>query len=324
MQPRRDILLAVDVVLIDEASMIDLALMARLVKALPPDARLILLGDADQLASVEAGSVFADLCGPGLQGDDAVPIRDCVVTLRRSHRYGEESGIGVLAEAVRMGRADRAIEVLRAPEFPDVELVEPEPGRALGARLRRASLAGYRPFALEREPSARLEALDRFRILCAVRQGPFGARAANRAVDGWLVEDGLLPDPLRGTSADAPGRPILVTRNAPHLGLYNGDVGVRGEASRAFFEGREVAISRLPPHEPVFAMSVHKSQGSEFDEVALVLPNRPLPLMTRELVYTAVTRARSRVVVQATREVLAAAIQRRITRASGLRDTLWG
>jgi exodeoxyribonuclease V alpha subunit len=315
--------LALEVVLVDEASMVDLALMARLVKALPSEACLILLGDSDQLASVEAGSVFADLCGPRVQQGDTAPIRDCVVTLRRSHRYGEQSGIGVLAEAVRTGDVDRAIEVLRAPDFPDVELVEPETGRPLGSRLREESLSGYRPFAMAEEPLAQLQALDRFRVLCAVRRGPFGSMAANRSIDAWLVEAGLLPEPLRGNTAEAPGRPFLVTRNAPQIGLYNGDVGVRGGSSRAFFEGRAVALSRLPPHEPVFAMSVHKSQGSEFDEVALVLPDRPLPLLTRELVYTGITRARSRVVVHAPREVLASAILQRVTRASGLRDTLW-
>jgi exodeoxyribonuclease V alpha subunit len=171
-------------------------------------------------------------------------------------------------------------------------------------------------------------------VLCAVREGPLGVEALNREVEAALVQSGSLPPAPRGIAGVAAGRPILVNRNAPHLGLYNGDVGITDLSgrSRAFFDAgagdagslRSFGIARLPAHELVFAMTVHKSQGSEFDEVVLVLPDEPIPLLTRELVYTAITRARDKVILHARPEVLAAAVARRTTRASGLRDALWG
>ncbi|MEE2672794.1 MAG: ATP-binding domain-containing protein, partial [Myxococcota bacterium] len=158
-----------------------------------------------------------------------------------------------------------------------------------------------------------------------------GVKALNHEVEAVLVQSGRLARAPRGAAGVAAGRPILVNRNAPHLGLYNGDVGITDPSgcARAFFEGgvgglRRFGIARLPAHEAVFAMTVHKSQGSEFDEVTLILPDDPIPLLTRELVYTAVTRAREKVVVHARPEVLTAAIARRTARASGLRDALWG
>lgn len=358
--------LRADVVLVDEASMVDLRVAARLVRALPPHAKLLLLGDADQLASVEAGSVFSDLCGPRRApeyGDEmaswidrvsgqsvwaaqseGTALRDCVVTLTTSHRYGEGSGIGGLARAIQSGDGEAALAVLGDDAFPDVRLAPPA-SHAQGKaedELQVAILQGYDSFVRGESPRERLAALERFRVLCAVREGPCGVANLNRDVDAALVESGHLMPAPRGLAGVGAGRPILVTRNAPHLRLYNGDVGVTdpGGAARAFFdpvagldrfEGREgndglrrFGTARLPAHEPVFAMTVHKSQGSEFDEVALVLPPEPIPLLTRELLYTAVTRAREKVVVYGRPEVLLAAVGRRTTRASGLRDLLWG
>ena len=331
--------LGFDLVLVDEASMIDLALMARLLDAMADETRLVLLGDADQLASVEAGSVFSDLCGgPEARAaeTDAVPaIRSCVVTLRTSHRYAAESGIRALADAVREGDAERALAVLADERLPDVSLAPPVGRGRLGEPMEQAAVAGYGPFARADGATARLAALEGFRVLCALREGPFGVLRMNRAIDDLLVAAGLLESRLHGPGAEAGGRPVLVTRNAPETGLWNGDVGVllrtpssEGGGLRAVFRRsdgtlRDLGLSRLPPHEPVFAMSVHKSQGSELDEVALVLPDEPVPLVTRELVYTAVTRARRRVVVHASLPVLRAALASRIARASGLRDALW-
>ncbi len=358
--------LGADVVLVDEASMIDLALMSRLVAALPARARLILLGDADQLASVEAGAVFNDLCGPvrapgyplelarrleelagapiPVVGASASGVAECVVTLQRSHRYASDTGIGRLARAIRDGEAGAALAVLDDERLPDVTRVDASDPRSLAAALQGPVLEGYAPCLgadVAPDPLSRLRALDGFRVLCAVREGPFGAVDLNARIDAALVAAGLLAEParsgFRGSRGEAapptvsPGRPILVTRNAPHLGLFNGDVGLLvedpGLGVRAWFaagdEPRSFGLSRLPPYEPVFAMTVHKSQGSEFDAVVLVLPDEPLPLLTRELIYTAVTRARSRVVVHASRDVLEAAIGRRVSRASGLRDALW-
>ncbi|MEE2672306.1 MAG: exodeoxyribonuclease V subunit alpha [Myxococcota bacterium] len=341
--------LRADVVVVDEASMVDLEMATRLVEALPSQAKLILLGDPDQLASVEAGSVFADLCGPQRVGDysdemaswlveaageparagrpGAAAMRDCVATLTSSHRYGDQSGIGALARAIQSGDAPRALQVLADDAFPDARLVPP----GANSEVRDAIVRGYAPFGRAALARTRLQALSLFRVLCAVREGPFGVEALNREAEAALVQSGALAPVPRGAAGWGVGRPILVNRNAPHLGLYNGDVGVTdpGGDAQAFFEAGDnqvhgFGIARLPACEPVFAMTVHKSQGSEFDEVALVLPNEPIPLLTRELVYTAVTRARHAVVIHARPEVLSAAIARRTARVSGLREALWG
>ena len=341
--------LAFDVVLVDEASMVDLGLAADLVAALPKHARLVLLGDPDQLASVEAGSVFADLRGSSPEhgyGDsmaawireasgevvEAIPgrepaLRDCVVTLTTTHRYAAQGGIEALAAAIQQGEAGLALEVLADEALPDVRLASPAAEDELRALMRR----GYAAFARADSPQECLRALESFRVLCAVREGPFGVSSLNRVAEAALVAGGGLAPVPRAAAAWGAGRPLLVQRNAPHLGLYNGDVGVTDPSgsARAFFETaggslRSIGLARLPESEPVFAMTVHKSQGSEFDTVALVLPDANLPLLTRELVYTAVTRARREVVVYALHEVLSTAIGRRASRASGLGEALWG
>ena len=326
--------LLADVVLIDEASMVDLALMARLLEAVPEGARLILLGDRDQLASVEAGAVLGDICGGaavagGVPGQGP-PIARSIVQLTRSWRYREDSGIGALARAVHRGDGAAALAVLGDPRHPDVELLAPRADGHLSAPLRARVVAGYRPYLEAEDPAAALAAFDAFRVLCAHRRGPHGVEPVNREVAGLLVEEDLVA--LRG--AHFPGRPVMVTRNDYAVGLFNGDVGLElaGPADsgvRAFFPGeggalRALSPGRLPQHETVWAMSVHKSQGSEVDEVAVLLPVAPSRVLSRELLYTAVTRARERVVVYATPEIVRYAVEHRVERASGLRDALWG
>jgi len=410
----RDDPLRADVVLVDESSMVDLALLARLVDALPPMARLILLGDEDQLASVEAGAVLADLCNTGerrlhsaafaarvaaltadriphaadesssdagalprsageesraagtaaLQigsadagalprgageesraagtaalrigsaggGAAARGLADAVVRLVKSWRYREGSAIGALARAINAGDADAALAVLAAGGA--VSLVETG-GAAGRAALLALAARGFAPYLRETEPAAQLELLEQFRVLCAHRRGPDGAETVNREIERELERRGLL---------DAAGgeaylrRPLLVTRNDPQTGLFNGDVGVIGERADASPESgirraahfpaaggrtRAFPLARLPEHETVFAMTIHKSQGSEFDHVAVVLPAAPSPVLSRELLYTAVSRAREHVTVYASREIVRHAIARRVERRSGLRERLW-
>ncbi len=316
--------MSVDVLLADEASMIDLALMTKLVEAVPERARVILLGDKDQLASVEAGAVLADLC-------DAAVLAPCVSRLEKSYRFGERSGIAALARAIVEADADRALAVLRRDDeqmpYGEVALHPGMEGRdkELSAALAFAALQGFGAFLDVREPEARLAALGAFRILCAHRRGSAGVQALNLAVERLLRDRRKL-----GTESDFyDGRPILVTANDHQLGLFNGDIGVichDRQGRRAFFPGgqgpRAIPLGRLPPHETVFAMTVHKSQGSEMDRVALVLPPEPSPILTRELLYTAVTRARTRLDVFGTPEVLRFGIGRSIERASGLQHAL--
>ena len=347
--------LRADVVIVDEASMVDVALMRRLLEAVPPHARLVLLGDRDQLASVEAGAVLADICGPGAPayspglrrrvaeafGEDLpypdrigdANIGDHIVQLVHSHRFGGQSGIGSLARAIQRGSADDALALLYAPSSEDVGFVAQSPGAGLGPALRRAVVEGFRPFLRAKTPSDALGLLECFRVLAAHRRGPVGIESLNRDIERALVVAGLVPSGAGQSRRWYRGRPLLVTQNDYALRLFNGDLGaIWGRAGRqnerAYFPGigsvpRELAPARLPPHETAFAMSVHKSQGSEVDEVAVVLPDARSPLLTRELLYTAVTRARRRVVLYGTESALRAALARRVERASGLADLLW-
>jgi exodeoxyribonuclease V alpha subunit len=310
--------LSADVVVVDETSMVDLALMSKLVVAVRPQARLILLGDKDQLASVEAGAIFGDIC----RG-----LKDDVVHLTHVHRFAGEGPIAALARAVNAGDSNAALSVLNASDA--TRLVEVAPGAKPQHVLRTLALEHF--FKLGHGSVVdKLAALSAFRFLCAHRRGPWGVEGINAWVQALLHEEGILQD---ATSDWFEGRPILVTENDYALELFNGDIGVigRDESSQqltAAFPGHGNAIRRLPPaqlpaHETVFAMSVHKSQGSELDEVALILPEQSSPVLTRELIYTAITRARSRVVIFGSRAVLTKAIETPVQRTSGLSQLLW-
>jgi exodeoxyribonuclease V alpha subunit len=302
-----------DVIVVDETSMVSLTMMARLVEAVRPDSRLILVGDADQLASVEAGAVLADLV-EGLSARGDAPV----VKLIRAHRFGPS--IGALASAIRVGDATRAIDVLNAGgehiEWVDTE----DPADALRSvlvphalRLREAAVLGDGPAALT--------TLEEHRLLCAHRRGPHGVAYWNRQVERWLAEE--TDSPL--WAPWYPGRPVLVTANDYGLRLYNGDVGVavlRDGVLRAVMAGAdgpaELATGRLADIETMHAMTIHKSQGSQVGEVTVLLPQTDSRLLTRELLYTAVTRARTKVRVVGSAEQLRAAVGRRAARATGL------
>ncbi|WP_255788855.1 exodeoxyribonuclease V subunit alpha, partial [Mycobacteroides abscessus] len=281
-----------DVIVVDETSMVSLTMMARLLEAVRPQTRLLLVGDPDQLASVEAGAVLADLV-EGLGSER-------VAALRTSHRFGE--AIGALAAAVRDGDADRAVEVLASGD-PHMEWSTDSEGLrdvlvSQALALRAASLSG--------DATAALAVLDEHRMLCAHRHGPFGVTHWNRQVERWITEE-------TGEPHWAPwyaGRPILVTANDYGLRLYNGDTGVTvagPDGLRAVIGAASFATSRLVEVETVHAMTIHKSQGSQANEVTVLLPSEDSRLLTRELFYTAVTRAKQRVrVVGSEAEVRAA------------------
>lgn len=321
--------LLTDVVLVDEASMVDLSLMRRLLTAIPSTARVILLGDRDQLASVEAGAVLGDVCGAGLSAEERrdSPMAACHVHLTRSYRYRAQSGIGRLAEAIRGRRAAEALSLLEKARYRDVVLCPPPTPLGLGEHLQREALLAYAGLSDLTVPDAAFAVLARYRVLCAHRRGPLGVEAINARIAEALHAAGH----LSSLSVDAPGRPILITQNDYPLRLFNGDIGVLlrvdGRVRAHFADGeggtQRLAPRRLPPHESVYAMSVHKSQGSEMDHVAVVLPQPGSPLLTRELLYTAVTRARERVTLYGTPEAVAAAIETSLTRESGLRRGLW-
>ena len=300
--------LALDVLVVDEASMIDLALMARLLDALPPHARLVLLGDRDQLAAVEAGAVFADLCASAALAAGVAPL-----TTR--FRFG--GAIGELAASLRAGDVAAVLDLLRAADGGALAWRRDGGAQALFAAAR----SGYAPLlaavAAGLPPVGLFDRFAAFRVLCAHRQE---AAAVNRALTGNAGDGGIVP-----------GLPVMVTRNDPLLRVFNGDLGLvlpdpADGALKACFmreDGlRWIAFARLPDWEPAWAMTVHKSQGSEFAQVLLALPAEASPVLTRELVYTGVTRARAGVAVWAGEAVLRAAVGRRAERMSGLRFTL--
>ena len=302
-----------DVIVVDETSMVSLTLMARLLEAVRPDSRLLLVGDADQLASVEAGAVLADLVD-GLGGRDDVRI----VSLQTSHRFGES--IGALATAIRDGDGDRVIELLSAGGENIEWLYTEEPGEQLrtvllpnALRLREAAVLG--------DGVAGLAILGEHRLLCAHRRGPFGVQHWNRQIERWLTDS--TGEPIW---ADwYAGRPVLVTANDYGLGLYNGDTGVtvaRGAGLCAVVGSGagpvEFATGRLADVDTMHAMTIHKSQGSQADEITVLLPQEESRLLTRELFYTAVTRAKQRVRVVGSESAIREAISRRVVRASGL------
>ena len=398
----------IDALVLDESSMVDLSLMARVLAALPGDARLVLLGDASQLASVQPGAVFADVCRAGLgagavrTGDESAtaaaasgavadgaggeggstgatdvggvsaggparsgesagqstgtrsdvaprtgagreaspessPLAPCVVELVRNWRFDAAGGIGRLAAAVVRGDGGAAVAALRDPADAVTELrsvadaghFERLATKFADERFAPA-LRAMQSRPAVREPDAGAGSLSVFRVLCAHRIGAFGAERFNRLVERRLRTLGLVPP----DDDFYPGRPILVTRNDPRTGLSNGDTGVvvrdedRGtmvwfpELEGAGGQPRLVAAVRLPPHESFFAVTVHRAQGSEYDEVAVVLGPAESRVATRELLYTAVTRARRRVVVYGSEESVGAAVGRATERFSGLRDAL--
>jgi exodeoxyribonuclease V alpha subunit len=346
-----------DVVIVDETSMVSLSLMARLIEAIRPDARLVLVGDPGQLASIEAGAVLGDIVGPAadglLIGADArarlsaatevevpasnpppgVTIGDGIVVLDRVHRFG--GGIARLATAVRRGEVETVLELLEDPT-DDVVWIPVDVGSgavdALDQVRAGAVAAGRAVFeaATAGQGFDALEALASFRILCAHRRGSYGVSTWTGRVESWLAAE------LNGLAlADRwyVGRPLLVTENDYELRLYNGDTGVivqsTGDPDRvsAAFERRgeivEYSPSRLSAIDTVYAMTIHKSQGSQFDTAAVLLPDPGSRILSRELLYTAVTRARRRLIVAGTPEAVALAVQRPVARASGLRRRLW-
>ncbi|MDR1462241.1 MAG: exodeoxyribonuclease V subunit alpha [Azoarcus sp.] len=371
--------LALDLLVVDEASMLDLALAAALLDALPAHARLVLLGDKDQLAAVEAGAVFADLsagwrfgeasaarlalltgapAGTLTQGSgegQGATLIDSVVWLTESHRFRADSGIGRLAREINAGGGASALGWLKTSADPDVVWIgcegiqsgaagdaaahEPRswPSAAALTAMENA-YAAY--FAALREtpsgepPSVRVArvfaAFERFRVLVAVHSGPCGLAAINAHLSAH-ARAALGLDLAAGPFWD--GRPVIVLKNDPVTRLFNGDIGLclndAGGATRVYFpvaDGghRSLPPQRLPEHDTALALTVHKSQGSEFAEILLLLPGRPSRVLSRELLYTAITRATQRVTIAGVEPVFVAACAARGERFSGLGDKLLG
>ena len=340
--------LHLDVLVVDEASMIDLTMMSRLIEALPAHARVIFLGDRDQLASVEAGAVLGDICtyaslgytaaraqelvrltGCALEGNDnplAGALRDSLCLLQKSYRFGSHSGIGQLAAAVNRGDRN-ATRAVFSGEFDDIEKKSLQNGEEYQAMLDEA-LLGYQLFLAsvqqQHPPERVIAAFGEYQLLCALREGPFGVSGLNERLEQVLAQKRKITRLPHSRWYE--GRPVMISRNDSALGLFNGDIGIaldRGQGLRVWFlmpDGsvKSVQPSRLPEHETAWAMTVHKSQGSEFNHAALILPSQLSPVVTRELIYTAITRARKRLSLYTDERVLVQAIATRTERRSGL------
>lgn len=315
-------ILPVDAVILDEASMVDLALMSRLVGVLPDNARLVVLGDAHQLASVQPGAVLGDLCAAAAM--PASPLAGCVQALTENRRFSKESGIGRLADAIVACDVAAAVDALKDERNSAAELRPLADNRAFEGLARRHAVQSWAPCL--KNPLA--TPFPNRRMLCAHRHGSFGTHRFNRLVETELRQRGLFD-----REEFYRGRPIIVNRNDRATGLSNGDTGVvvdDGGGRRVWFpelkrpdgERFEVSPARLPDHDSFFALTVHRAQGSEYDEVAFIPGPPESRVVTRELFYTAVTRARHRIVVYGGEGGVAKAVARSTERLGGLASRL--
>lgn len=348
-------LLSVDILLIDEASMIDLPMMSSVIAALPEKSRLILLGDKEQLSSVEAGAVFGDLCEKlnngysqphielinQLTGYHLVEtashsgIADSICLLQKSYRFSAQSGIGLLANWVKEGKAHQALALLESRKFDDITFSTMDTNHDYLYAIEQCANA-YQDYLtiIKDQPtniSTILDAFAQFRLLCALREGTFGVKSLNKTIENQLKQKGSITLPKH--DAWYIGRPVMILKNNFSLGLFNGDIGITLPATddssklKVYFalpngEIKGVSPFRLPEHETAYAMTIHKSQGSEFTKIAIMLPKEYTPLLTRSLLYTAVTRAKQQVTLYSSQMILDKTIHSQMNRQSGLAQLL--
>lgn len=336
-------------VVLDEASMADQTLMSSLIKALPDASRLILLGDKDQLASVEAGSVLGDICfkaanivstrmNQWLRSINiALPeqsvtsklfrMNDHVTLLTKNYRFAEKSGIGQLAKNINSGDGEGALQIITSGRFTDIDFTIVTKHAELLQKLEYITANHFIPFFQNLKQEAAFEQWQDFQLLAVHRRGPYGVQYLNRQIERILIQRGVIPNHQLWYA----GRPVIINTNDYNLKLYNGDVGIclrnkKGEL-RVYFqqkdEIRAFAPARLSSHSSAYVLTVHKSQGDEFRNVGLILPSKESKVLSRELVYTAVTRARESVQIIGSEEVLKAAITKKMKRSSGLGGRLW-
>lgn len=331
-----------DLVVIDEASMLDINMWIRLIRAIGENTKLIVLGDKDQLASVEAGSILGDIC----QGENSfstkiseeiskasgmqVPqtknkpaINDCILFLKKSYRFGENSGIQQFAEAVNAFDDNTAIEVLKDPAYKDISWVTPN-DTVIKKVIEDYAVSHYLEYS-KLVKDVILSASNKRKILCSVRNGPMGMNRINQMAERRIrLQNGTV-----GSREWYAGRIIMATKNNHTLKIRNGEIGVclGEEASRISFEGedvREISTTRMNEYEPAYAITIHKSQGSEFDDVAILLSGSVKTILSKEILYTSVTRARKNTLVIGNEDTIREAIKHSVNRNSGLQLKIWG
>ncbi len=348
--------LPVDIAVLDEASMIDISLMHKFLAALHPRSRLILIGDRDQLASVEAGSVLGDICAPEYlqvfstpfqnsiqpfatlpppKGDirnDCSSLADCIVELKKAYRF--KGPLAECSNTVKNGDSEKTFSIIQDESDNTLSWTEIPNHRQIAQTIKDDILNGWHAYLNADSIEGMFDAFNSFRMLCVLRSGPFGVEAINKKIELILAETGKLSPASKWYAK----LPIMITRNDYQSQLYNGDTGIiapdpNAEGKlKAWFPStskdakqpfRVFSPSRLPAYEKAFAITVHKSQGTEFDSILLLLPDTDTPILTRELLYTGMTRARKEVHLYGKRDVFSASVGRRIDRRSGLREKLW-
>jgi len=339
-----------NIIVMDEASMTDIALFTKFISAVPHDARIILCGDKDQLASIDPGMVFCDICDNGekhlntpefssvvssifpeihVEADKSVqPLADSISVLKTNFRFNNNSGIGTISNLIKNGDAQKSWKILEKNELKDIVLRNVASLDELPTMLYSLIVKHYSRYYAQTDPVKVFEIFNEFRVLCAIRNGPLGVEGINSVIERILINEGL----IRSDSPWYPGRPVMIIANDYNAGLFNGDVGITlrdGSGTKVFFPGlnpdeiRAFSPRQLPPHQTVHAMTVHKSQGSEFGHVLLILPSVFTRGLSRELVYTGITRARSLCELWCNRDIFVKAIENPTIRMSGLREKLW-
>lgn len=325
--------LQADMVIVDEASMIDLPIMAKLLDALPKDCRLLLIGDYKQLASVESGRVFGDLCYAALNKNS--PLAGTLTTLTQNHRFNSNSDIGILSSSIDKGNAQQSWNLIQNLHT-DFQLFDNDDPlwRNVGLKINpdfcALVLSGYQKLISTNDPTVALQLINQFRVLCALRKGCFGVQIQNYRIEQILAKAN--PDFHPDSLFYYPHQLIMIQKNMPAMHLYNGDMGIvlqndNSKDLKAWFTNkdgadkppRSVPVNLLPQNETAFAITIHKSQGSEFDTVAMILPpDENHKILTRELLYTGITRARKKVVLWCTETSYKQAIRSKVQRQSGL------
>lgn len=329
-----------DLVVVDEASMLDITMWVRLIRAVGPETKLVVLGDKDQLASVEAGSILGDICGGdnrfseqisaaigNLTGasiptvKNAPSVNDCIVFLTKSYRFGEQSGIQKLAEAINRADHTEVLKILKDPEYSDVAIIEPS-NESLDKLIDTFSIQHHEEYS-SKSRDLRLKEANRKKILCAIRKSDLGVEQLN----SWSEYRIKRKNNLLTSNEWYDGRPVMATRNDAILRIRNGEIGLYDQDRESVtFEGEAdviVSPARLSGYEPAFAITIHKSQGSEFENVAIVLPSKENSILSKEILYTAVTRARENTLLIAHEEILTKTVLRSVSRKSGVRHKLW-
>lgn len=330
-----------DLIIIDEASMLDIHMWVRLIRAIGPDTKLVVLGDKDQLASVEAGSILGDLCGGTNSFSNEIAetieqmigvslplseagtpsINDSLVFLTKSYRFKENSGIQKLAGAINDQNADKVLELLQSKNYPDLHWFEPDQS-SFEKILHRYGITHHKDYVAFQD-ERRIDASHKKKILCAIRKTKLGVDSINNAVEiGIKRKNSLI------TSTEwYDGRLVMATKNDSTLRIRNGEMGIfNSKSNKIQFEGEHkvsISPSRMTDHEGAFAITIHKSQGSEFDDVAIILPERDSAVLSKEILYTAVTRARKNTLVVGSKDIILKTVKRSVSRHSGVKDKIW-